>query len=300
MTDKHQLYFDTNDDEYKVKITDNNLITTFPLGQKISYYGWNHLIFASLTKLGEQLTEISVSVTNTFVSVGSVNGQTNINKLCFCNKDENCCGVSNVLWMDMFIRELKIWDASIVNENTLFDFDKFTHIVIGGLLYWFPFTIDNMNNNEVYDKINNVQVTFPYDKYFLNPDKDMNFNYGWNFNWNDNNRPQFITDVQIESENKVSIVSTENCDVGCAMCFGSSKFTCFKCKEGYALIGSTCTKTNTNKGYFYYINPLKNTDKEFELNFANIDLDSFPKSIVEIYIYVLELDGGMLLILFVK
>lgn len=31
-----------------------------------------------------------------------------------------------------------------------------------------------------------------------------------------------------------------------------------------------------------------------------IDLDSFPKSIVEIYIYVLELDGGMLLILFVK
>ena len=282
MTDKHQLYFDTNDDEYKVKITDNNLITTFPLGQKISYYGWNHLIFASLTKLGEQLTEISVSVTNTFVSVGSVNGQTNINKLCFCNKDENCCGVSNVLWMDMFIRELKIWDASIVNENTLFDFDKFTHIVIGGLLYWFPFTIDNMNNNEVYDKINNVQVTFPYDKYFLNPDKDMNFNYGWNFNWNDNNRPQFITDVQIESENKVSIVSTENCDVGCAMCFGSSKFTCFKCKEGYALIGSTCTKTNTNKGYFYYINPLKNTDKEFELNCSGID--SFPSITIAFYL----------------
>ena len=271
MSDSHQIYFDNDQQEYLFKSITNGFTSIHELGFNIYYYGWNHLIISSRTiKVNDiDYTEFNISVANSFSKVDQVAGINTIRKICFCNIDENCCGESNVMWLDMFIKDIKLWDLSYVGPYTLFDFDKFSYIIPKGLLNWYNLDITNLNNNDIKCKIvPTLKATFEFDEKVLNPHNDQNYNYGFNFNWNDINYPRFVVNTQIIStKNVVNITETGECYEGCKQCFGDSKYNCFKCNEHYALNGATCTLDSQFDSYYYYINPLKNGD-ELKLNFG--------------------------------
>ena len=295
MADTIQIYFDIDSQKYVLKSITDEMTSITQLGLNIYYYGWNHLIILSKTIIIEEkpYTQFDISLTNIFNNVNTVSGINSISKICFCNIDELCCGTdSNVSWLDMFIKEIKFWDARFVGSNSLFDFNKFSHINPGGLLQWYVLTVDYLNNNIIKSKINDSFVaTFPYDEIFLNPHGDQNFNYGFNFNWNDINYPYFLKEISVNSDKKlINIIDKDKCYEGCSKCYGNSKQNCFECKENYALNGATCTLTSKDEGYFYYINPLKQSyltgeiNDEFELDFRELELNNYPGLTVFFYI----------------
>ena len=287
MTDTLQIYFDIESQEYVLKSTTDESMSINKLGLNIYYYGWNHLILISKTiQLKEKpYTQFDLSLTNIFNNITIEKGINSISKICFCNIDELCCGSeSNVSWLDMFIKEIKFWDARLINSNSIFDFNKFSYITHGGLLQWYVLTVDYLNNNNIKSRIDSSYVvTFPYDEMFLNPHGDQNFNYGFNFNWNDINYPYFIKEITVNNDKKmINIVDKDKCYEGCSKCYGKTKHNCYECKANYSLKGATCTLTSNNDGYFYYINPLT-SGEELELNFIDLNLDSYPGLTVFFY-----------------
>ena len=286
LSDTIQIYFDYDMQQYVLKSLTNNLISINELGMNIYYYGWNHLIIISKTihRNNAYYTQFNVSLTNSFSNVDLVNGINTISKICFCNIDENCCGSeTNATWLDMFVKDLKLWDARYVASKSLFDFQKFSYVIPGGLIHWYKLDVQNLNNNEIICQVdNNYKAEFPYDNFFLNPYNDQNYNYGFNFNWNDIHFPKYIKDTLIlEEKNAVNISSTGECNEGCLKCYGESKNNCFECQENYSLNGATCTLNREFDAYFYYLNPLHKTDNpsedndEFELDFSDLNLDEY-------------------------
>ena len=164
----------------------------------------------------------------------------------------------------MFITDIKLWDARYVGSKSLFNFNKFSYVIPGGLIHWYKLDIKNINNDEIVCQVdNNFQAEFPFDNYFLNPYNDQNYNYGFNFNWNDIHYPNYIKNTLILNEkNLVNITLTGKCDEGCLKCFGDSKKNCFECKENYALNGASCILNSEFDAYFYYLNPLLKTDAQ--------------------------------------
>jgi hypothetical protein len=296
MSDSLQIYFDINLQEYVFKSVTNGFTSINELGFNIYYYGWNHLIISSkpITVNNQIYTEFNVSIANSFLKVDQVLGKNTIYQICFCNIDDNCCGTeSNALWFDMFIKDIKLWDARFVGPYTLFDFNKFSYIIPGGLLHWYKLDITNLNNNDIKCEIDNsYKVSYISDKYFLNPHNDQNFNYGFNFNWNDVNYPNFVINAQIISErNIVNITQTGQCYEGCSQCFGNSKYNCFKCNEYYALNGATCTLNSQYNSNKFYINPPEQSNIPGEINELEI---VFPNT------YDPEKAGGMTIFFYMK
>ena len=226
--------------------------STFNLNQKIHYFGWNHLVFYSHEHKSKNsiLTTFTVSLANNLIDIGTIEGKSSANKICFCNKDTNCCDrLTKTTWMDMFIKEIKVWDAQYVNYYTINDYNKYKFVIPGGLLQMYNLTAASIDQNSIIDLRHpdnqNYNAYFPFDLEELNPDNDMNYNIGWNFNWNDFNYPNYIVSAKILQENaKVQISEINKCYEGCLQCFGYNKFSCYSCQPGYALDGATCTKTS--------------------------------------------------------
>ena len=300
MTNNHQIYYDVTKQQFMLKVYgENGIISTFNLLQKIYYFGWNHLILyvKEEEKKSVFTTTFIVSLANNLIEVGSIQGRSPANQICFCNTDRNCCGkVSNALWFDLFIREIKVWDPKYVNYYTMNDYEKFSYIVPGGLLHYYNLTAASMDQNIIIDLRNPdnslYNAIFPYEDEDINPDNDINFNIGWNFNWNDINYPKYIVSTKLLKEKtRVEIFETSECNKGCLKCFGYNKFNCFSCQPGYALIGSTCTRTTDDLSIFYYINPLKKEDKtypdlELELDFQSLHLDNYATITLFFYIKI--------------
>ena len=294
MSDSSAIYFDYYSQKYKLKTITDNFISINELGFNIYYYGWNHLIIISKSTIinGLTYTEFNVSIANSFVNVDLVSGINTISKICFCNYDENCCGSDIIVkWLDMFIKDIKLWDARFIGIYSLYDFDKFSYIIPGGLIHWYKLDVKNINNDIIKCQIDNTyKAIFPYDNYFLNPYDDQNYNYGFNFNWNDINYPYYISNTLIISEKSVvNITDKGTCYEGCLKCFGNSKHNCFKCNENYALNGATCTLNSHFDSYFYYINPLHKSnniyenDDELELDFSTLNLNNYPSLTIFFY-----------------
>ena len=300
MTNSHQIYFDVTKQKFLLKVYgENGIVSTFDLLQKIYYYGWNHLIFYVKEEEKNLIytTTFIVSLANNMIEVGSIQGRSPANKICFCNTDKNCCDkVNNALWFDLFIREIKVWDSKYVNYYTMNDFEKFSYIVPGGLLHYYNLTAAKMDQNTIIDLRNPdnpiYNAIFPYEDKDINPDNDVNFNIGWNFNWNDINYPQYIVSTTLLKDlTRVEIFETSECYEGCLKCFGYNKFNCFSCQPGFALIGSTCTRTTDELSIFYYINPLKKEDEtapdlELELDFQSLNLNDYRTITLFFYIKI--------------
>ena len=296
LTDKHGIYFDVATQEFKLFI--NEITNNYPLQQNFYYYGWNHLIFQAKTSElnGETITTYSVSITNNFIEVKKLSGITPISKICFCNSDENCCShFSNILWFDMFVRGIKVWDANFISENTILDYDKFSYIIPGGLNHVYDLTSTKINLNEITDDITKTLKAnvFPnvYDK--INPNFEQNYNFAWKFSWNDNNYPYYLKNAKLnDTDFKIIINEYGECSPECASCFGDNKYTCYKCKKGYALIGSTCTKTSDLKSFYYFMNPLKRNGNvpenylELTLNIDDLNLANFPSLTLFFYMKI--------------
>ena len=299
-TNNHHMYFDVNTQQFMLKVyNDKGSQSTFNLNQKIYYFGWNHLIFYSHEKLIKDtiMTTFTVSLANNLIDVGTITGRSTANKICFCNKDENCCDkLTGVTWMDVFIRDIKVWDSTFAQYYTMNDYDKYKFIIPGGLLQWYNLTAGAIDQNTIKDLRHpydpSYNAIFPYHDDEINPDNDMNYNIGWNFNWNDINYPRYIVSNKLLRDNtRVQIFETLNCDKGCSKCFGYNKFSCYSCQPGYALNGATCTKTSDNLGIYYYINPLKPINEsdavdDLELNFASLNLLDYNTITIHFYIKI--------------
>ncbi len=85
MTDNHLIYYDVAN-KFTLSAFIDGIENTFPLGQKIYYYGWNHLIFYSKETInkGVKYTTFSLSITNNFITIVTVTGIITANKLCIC------------------------------------------------------------------------------------------------------------------------------------------------------------------------------------------------------------------------
>ena len=127
-TNNHHMYFDVNTQQLMLKVyNENGLSSTFKLNQKLSYYGWNHFIFYVHQESIKDIvyTKFSLSLANKFIDIGAIEGISTANKTCLCNKDIDCCDrLSGVIWMDIFIRDIKIWDSSFANFYTINEVSK--------------------------------------------------------------------------------------------------------------------------------------------------------------------------------
>ena len=196
-----------------------------------------------------------------------------VDEVVFCNKDIACCGkLSGVTWMDMFIREIKVWDSNFVQYHTINDYDKYSFIIPGGLLQMYNLTSGSLDQNTILDLRHpnepNFAAIFPYEDDVINPDGDINYNIGWNFNWNDINYPFYIVSTKLMTENnRVKIFETNKCYEGCLKCFGFNKFSCYSCQPGYAL-----------KGF--------DPNSELELDFRSLNLDNYATITLFFYIKI--------------
>ena len=300
MTNNHQIYYDVLKQQFLLKVyNEENIISTFNIMQKIYYFGWNHLILYTKEEVIKEViyTTFTVSLANNLIEVGTIQGRSSANKICFCNTDTNCCDrLSKAVWFDIFVREIKVWDARYVNYYTINDYDKYSYIIPGGLLQMYNLTAGAINLNKIVDLRHPDDQTyyakFPFDDIVINPDGDMNYNVGWNFNWNDLNYPKYIASTKLLTENtRVRIFETYECYEGCLKCFGFNKFSCYSCQPGYALNGATCTRTSEELSLFYYVNPLKQGDgldsnAELELNFESLNLDEYATVTLFFYIKI--------------
>ena len=299
-TNNHHMYYDVNNRQFMLKVyNENGAQSTFNLNQKLYFFGWNHLIFYSHEQInkGQIYTTFTVSLANNLIDVGTIAGRSTANLICFCNKDIACCGkLSGVTWMDMFIREIKVWDSNFVQYHTINDYDKYSFIIPGGLLQMYNLTAAAIDQNTIIDLRHpddpSYNAYFPYDDEEINPDNDMNYNIGWNFNWNDNNYPNYIISTKILKDNaRVQIFETDKCYEGCLKCFGFNKFACYSCQPGYALNGATCTKTSDDLSTYYYLNPLKPINEsdvidDLELDFASLNLNNYTTITLHFYIKI--------------
>jgi len=296
MTNNQHIYYDVLKQKYVLKVYNTaETPSTFELGQKIYYYGWNHLILYTSEKFVKDTiyTTFTVSLSNNLNDAYTISGRSTADKICFCNKDNNCCGrVSKALWFDVFIKEIKVWDAKYTNYYTINDYDKYNYVIPGGLLQMYDLTSASLDYNKIIDLRHpddrDYDAFFPFDDPVINPDGDINYNIGWNFNWNDLNYPKFIISTKLLSEKtRVQIFETGECYKGCLKCFGPNKFSCYSCKPGYALNSDTCTQTSDDLSYYYYVNPLKqeeDSDVELELDFQSLNLDQY--STVTLFFYI--------------
>ena len=299
-TNNHHMYYDIKTQQFMLKVyNDKGTASTFNLNQKIYYFGWNHLIFYSHENVVKNviLTTFTVSVANNLIDVGTIEGRSTANKICFCNEDLNCCDrLSKITWMDMFIKEIKVWDSNFAQYYTMNDIDKYKYIIPGGLLQMYNLSASSIDQNKIIDTRHpddpSYNAIFPYNDEEINPDNDMNFNIGWNFSWNDIFYPKYIVSAKILKDfARVEIYETRLCYEGCLKCFGYNKFSCYSCQPGYALNGATCTKTSDNIGIYYYINPLKpinetDTIEDLELDFASLNLSDYTTITLHFYIKV--------------
>ena len=298
MTNNHHIYYDVLKQQFILKVfNEANTPSTFNLGQKIYYFGWNHLILYTREQFVKDTiyTTFTVSLANNLIDVGTISGRSTANKICFCNKDNNCCDrVSKVLWFDLYYREIKVWDARYTNYYTMNDYDKYSYIIPGGLLQMYNLTSESLEYNKIIDLRHpndpRYNAYFPFDDPVINPDGDMNYNIAWNFNWNDLNYPLYIISTKLRSDlTRVEIFETGKCYEGCLKCFGLNKFACYSCQPGYALNGATCTRTSDDLSYYYFVNPLKqgeglDPNAELELDFQSLDLDTY--STITLFFYI--------------
>ena len=298
MTNNHHIYYDVLKQQFILKVfNEANTPSTFNLGQKIYYFGWNHLILYTREQFVKDTiyTTFTVSLANNLIDVGTISGRSTANKICFCNKDNNCCDrVSKVLWFDLYYREIKVWDAKYTNYYTMNDYDKYSYIIPGGLLQMYNLTSESLEYNKIIDLRHpddpSYNAYFPFDDPIINPDGDMNYNIAWNFNWNDLNYPEYIISTKLRSDlTRVEIFEKGKCYEGCLKCFGLNKFACYSCQPGYALNGATCTRTSDDLSYYYYVNPLKQEEgldpnAELELDFQSLNLDSY--STITLFFYI--------------
>ena len=300
MTNNQEIYYDVSKQQFILKVyNDDGIVSTFNLNQKIYYYGWNHLIVYTKEELVKEVvyTTFIISLANNLIETGTIQGKSCANKICFCNTDSLCCGrVSKAIWFDVFVREIKVWDARYVNYYTINDYDKYSFIIPGGLLQMYNLTSGSLDQNTILDLRHpnepNFAAIFPYEDDVINPDGDINYNIGWNFNWNDINYPFYIVSTKLMTENnRVKIFETNKCYEGCLKCFGFNKFSCYSCQPGYALNGATCTKTSDNLSTYYYVNPLRqgegfDPNSELELDFRSLNLDNYATITLFFYIKI--------------
>ena len=127
------------------------------------------------------MTTFTVSLANNLIDVGTITGRSTANKICFCNKDENCCDkLTGVTWMDVFIRDIKVWDSTFAQYYTMNDYDKYKFVIPGGLLQWYNLTAGAIDQNTIKDLRHpydpSYNAIFPYHDDEINPDNDMNYN----------------------------------------------------------------------------------------------------------------------------
>jgi hypothetical protein len=289
LTENHQIYYDVNSKNYKLSVASSGSTKTYDISENLYYYGWNHVILSNVLVNSGADTKLQVSFNNNFFSstansIGYLAGTTIPTRyICFCNIDTgvNCCGMTtSITWMDIWIKDLRVWDGNYASVWTVLDYPKFSSLSPAFLLSYFLFNIANINGDQIKDQINPLtiaaKVPFNTDT-TLNPDSDNSFNYGWNFSWNDQNANKYAI-AKVVNTITAQVTNSNSCNVACSMCWGNQFDQCLACNAGYALVGNMCKSTtnNTGSGFYYFINPTTNPPNKLSLNISSLNLANYP------------------------
>lgn len=269
LTDRHQVYYNKLELKYKLKILNNasalssSTYTDHNLNTSIYYYGWNHIILYHYPSTSDSSkSSIYFGFDNNFFRKESYIGdydKSNVSQICFCNIETaaNCCGISSpITWMEMFYKKLRIFDGTKINVWSVMQFETFSLDNPKSILFYFPFTIETIQNDTLTDILTGLKSTISWDNNVPNYNIDLSnsFNFGYNFSWNDKNPGKFANYVLLTGSTAVP-AGNDNCHTACKICYGVSDSQCLSCNSGYGLIGSTCKKDKLNGELFYFKNP---------------------------------------------
>lgn len=289
LTNNHQIFYDSISKKYKLSVKVGVTTKTYDISENLYYYGWNHIVLSNTLVNSATDTKLQVSFKNNFFdssgnSIGYLPGTTvEINKICFCNIDtgDKYCGMTTpITWMDVWIKDLRVWDGNYATVWSALDYLKYSTSTPAFLLHYFLFNIANIDGDQIKDQINQTtifaKVPFDTDTTF-NPDLDNSFNYGWNFSWNDQN-PNKYAIAKVGNINSAQVTNSNSCNTACSMCWGNQFDQCFACNPGYALVGNMCksTSNNTGSGFYYFINPTSKPPVKLSLNISGLNLSVYP------------------------
>lgn len=222
--------------------------------------------------------ESEISLTNTtnqnLLGIAFCNSiPTNTNTSCTLNgKNYN-----NIKWGSAWYKDFRIWDPNTVSLYVMQNFNLQYNSYLKSLLSEFLFTMDlvDYENSKIVDNLN-ISNVFNFNYFETNNDKNNIINYTNYYDYIDKiGETKFIYGISNSDPNDLSRGSTYNtldCDSYCLRCYSTTNKSCYKCINGYLLIGQTCQKPN---GYFLRTptnNPLVTS---FELN---SDIDGTPLS----------------------
>ena len=189
----------------------------------------------------------------------------------FCNQPYANCLIDGIIynrkWGSAWYRNIRVWDQKRSSLELIQSCEVGYKELLKSQLYYFPFTIDYINNNRVEDRTDPAKkaltCNFWFDKKHY--DYDMRENYSVKtFDYSLINPGTFINGLTEDGTN----YQLTQCDMSCKRCYSSSNNNCYECQDGYALYGKTC-KTIT--GYYFKTPCNNNTISTMTLKTTLVD-----------------------------
>ena len=265
----HSIYLDTENNNFYYNII--GTINTKILNG-ISLYEWNKiLIKATLGSITGQNVYIYINNSPNpepeFLNIEeSINLQ--LQSISFCSNGNNgqcsIASMASINWGSAYYRDIKLWEIDSSSfETILIANSEYLKNHLYSMKVYFPLTFETFDKNVILNALgdgNDIKITHIASNNFDTNDNFLFTNFQIDFDWieiDPNNLNHYISNM----ENKEIIPL--NCHNFCKRCYSALSTYCYQCKEGYVLIGQTCTKIT---GYFL----TSFIDSSIEINVSDI------------------------------
>ena len=272
----HEVYRTGNNFYYKVLGTNVHQL------RQINLYEWNKLIIYA-DVMNSEITiyqNFNFDLKDEDGNDAIINFGTNkLNTLyiyfcsCYGNNADGyrtpLCEKTNIQFGSVFYNNLRIWDLSLTNIETIQAYNSgiYTNIP-DSLLVNYPLTLEYIDNNLLIDTIGiygeDISGVIDPNTYEMgHRDKLIIYNYSTKFDWGITHLGNYIYGI----DDKTLLVN--ECDPICRRCYAQSPEKCYECINGYVLYGQKCIFTkgkfflktpSTSKGEYSFITSTSTSD----------------------------------------
>jgi len=216
----------------------------------IHSYEWNRIIIENKFNGDAKIFRIKVYVNYDFtspqvdISTGSDQGKMHFRGIVFCNglsyKNNECKIGNDILhlhWGIAWYKNIRVWNGDITSLKLIQSCEYGYTEIIKSLKYYFPFTVDYIEQNTVLGKVNNEKFIEKFWYYGRDYNNDFRENYsGEEMDYSGLNPNNYISGVNDDGNN---YVLTE-CYEACKRCYCIAENACYECRTGYILYERTC------------------------------------------------------------
>ena len=294
----HEIIKDPIDQRYKYK---NSLVSPgyfYPL-ISMNNYEWNKIIIENYydrtTKKFNIKFYLNFEFDNPEVSILDIESiyRLHFKGFGFCDKYrmDSFCRVNDdpvyLRWGVAWYRNFRVWDADITSLQSIQAFEYGYNELITAQIYYFPLTINYIEQNYILDKINsNNRMKLNFWEYENNYrgtyDNDIRENYSTdNFDKTAIYENNYISGINEDGTDYL----ISSCASECKRCYSSSNTDCYECRLGYAIYGKQC-KLRT--GFFFKTPPENDLIEEIEMKTEkeNSDFNLETRNPITITIYI--------------